>query len=116
MSEVQEVEPADWVTVPDLAQRLEVPVTKVHQMIREGSLLAVRRDGVLRIPAELVASRTALKHLPGLLTLLRDAGFTDEETLHWLYSPDETLPGTPAEAIGRGGATEVKRRAQALAL
>ncbi len=109
------VEPAAWVTLPDLAERLEIPVTKVHQMIHDGALLAVRRDGVLRVPAELVASKHVLKHLPGVLTLLRDAGYSDEEALGWLYSPDDTLPGTPANALAGDLATEVKRRAQALA-
>lgn len=110
------VTPAGWITLPALAERLEVPVTKVHQMIHEGALLAVRRDGVLQVPAELVSTRHALKHLPGLLTLLRDAGYTDDEALRWLYTPDDTLPGTPATALTGDGATEVKRRAQALAL
>ena len=107
-------EPSDWVTLPEVAERLEVPVTKVHQMIRDGALIAVRREGVLRIPAELVAGRNVIKHLPGVLTLLRDAGYTDAEALRWLYSPDDTLPGTPASALAGDGATEVKRRAQAL--
>ena len=106
--------PAGWVTLPELAEQFAVPVTKVRQMIGDGSLLAVRRDGVLRVPVELVAGRNVIKHLPGVLTLLRDAGYNDEEALRWLYSPDDTLPGTPAEALDRGGATEVKRRAQAL--
>jgi hypothetical protein len=57
-----------------------------------------------------------MKHLPGLLTLLRDAGYNDEEALTWLYSPDESLPGTPATALAENRATEVKRRAQALGL
>jgi Rv2175c C-terminal domain of unknown function len=108
------VEPADWLTLPDLAERLELPITRVHQMVRDHALLAVRRDGVLRVPAELVAGRTVLKHLPGVLTLLHDAGYTDEEALRWLYTPDETLPGTPAVALDGDLATEVKRRAQAL--
>jgi hypothetical protein len=108
--------PAEWITLPDLAERLGVPVTKVHQLIRERALIAVRRDGVLRIPAELVAGSTVAKHLPGVLTLLYDAGFNEEEALQWLYSPDDTLPGTPAVALNGPGATEVKRRAQALAL
>jgi hypothetical protein len=108
------VEPADWLTLPDIAERLEVPVTRVHQMVRDRALLAVRREGVLRVPAELMAGRTALKHLPGVLTLLHDAGYNDEEALRWLYTPDDTLPGTPALALGSNGATEVKRRAQAL--
>ena len=108
------VPPSGWVTLPELAERLDVPVTKVHQMIREGGLLAVRRDRVMRVPAELVASRNVIKHLPGVLTLLRDAGYNDDEALRWLYSPDDTLPGTPASALAGDGATEVKRRAQAL--
>jgi hypothetical protein len=105
--------PGGWVTLPDVAARLDVPITKVHQMIRDGALLAVRRNGILNVPAELVAGRTVLKHLPGVLTLLRDAGYNDEEALRWLYTPDDTLPGIPAVALD-GPATEVKRRAQAL--
>jgi Rv2175c C-terminal domain of unknown function len=105
----------DWLTLPEVAERLELPVTKVHQMLREHALLAVRREGVLRVPAELVANRTVLKHLPGVLTLLHDAGYNDEEALRWLYQSDDTLPGrTPAQALGSESATEVKRRAQAL--
>jgi uncharacterized protein len=108
------VQPSGWVDLPDLAERLEVPVTKVHQMIREGALIAVRWQGALRVPAELVANRNVIKHLPGVLTLLRDAGYNEEETLRWLYTADDALPGTPALALGGDGATEVKRRAQAL--
>jgi hypothetical protein len=107
-------QPAEWLSVPDIADRLELPVSRVHQMIREGALIGVRREGALRVPAELVANRTVLKHLPGVLTLLHDAGYSDEEALRWLYHADETLPGTPAEALGGSRATEVKRRAQAL--
>lgn len=89
-------------------------MTKVHQMVRDGTLLAVRRDGVRQVPAELVANRTVLKHLPGVVTLLRDAGYHDDEALGWLYHNDDTLPGTPAQALAGDNATEVKRRAQAL--
>ena len=106
--------PSGWVDLPDVAEQLGVPVTRVHQMLRDGTILAVRRDGVLRVPAELVAGGHVLKHLPGVLTLLRDAGYNDEEALRWLYSPDETLPGTPATALAGQEAIEVKRRAQAL--
>jgi len=110
----QLVEPADWVALPDLASQLEVPVTRVHQMIRDRLLLAVRRDGVLRVPVELVATPNVRKHLPGVLTVLADAGYNDEEALRWLYTADDSLPGTPATALSGPRATEVKRRAQAL--
>jgi Rv2175c C-terminal domain of unknown function len=110
----QNQEPAQWLTLPDIAEDLSVPITRVHQMIRDGALLAVRRDGVLRVPAELMAGDAVRKHLPGVLTLLRDAGYNDEEALRWLYTADDTLPGTPAAALAGNRGTEVKRRAQAL--
>nr|WP_157408745.1 Rv2175c family DNA-binding protein [Actinoplanes sp. N902-109] len=100
--------------LPDVAERLEVSISKVHQMIRDGQLLAIRRDGIRVVPGELVANSTVLKHLPGILTLLRDAGYNDEEALRWLYEPDETLGGSGAVALGGDRAREVKRRAQAL--
>ncbi|MBQ0994496.1 helix-turn-helix domain-containing protein [Micromonospora sp. H61] len=107
-------DPADWLTLPDVAERLDVSISKVHQMIRDRELLAVRRDGVRRIPADLVANQTALKHLPGVLNLLADNGYDDEAVLRWLYEPDDTLPGaTPAAALSGDQAREVKRRAQA---
>jgi hypothetical protein len=110
----QLVEPAEWVFLPDLAEQLDVPITRVHQMIRDHALLAVRRDGVLRVPVELIATPNVRKHLPGVLNLLRDAGYNDEEALRWLYTADDSLPGTPATALSGARATEVKRRAQAL--
>jgi hypothetical protein len=109
-----EVNPAGWLTLPDVAERLDVTISKVHQMIRDRELIAVRQEGIRRVPAELVANATVQKHLPGIITLLHDAGYDDDEMLQWLYRPDDTLPGTPAEALGGDRAREVKRRAQAL--
>jgi hypothetical protein len=108
------VEPAGWVALPDIAEMLDIKITRVHQMVKERSLIAVRRDGVLRVPAELVANATVRKHLPGVLNLLHDAGYNDQEAMRWLYTDDPSLPGTPATALGGPRATEVKRRAQAL--
>lgn len=114
-------EPADaelveteWVNLPDVADRLGVSISKVHQKIRDGQLLAVKRNGVRVVPADLVANDIVLKHLPGILTLLRDAGYNDEEALRWLYEPDETVDGCGAKGLGGDRAREVKRRAQAL--
>jgi uncharacterized protein len=110
----QLVEPAEWVALPDVAEQLSLPITRVHQLIRDHALVAVRRDGVLRVPVELIATPNVRKHLPGVLTLLHDAGYNDEEALRWLYTADDSLPGTPATALSGPRATEVKRRAQAL--
>jgi Rv2175c C-terminal domain of unknown function len=106
--------PAEWINLPDVAERLGVSISKVHQMIRDGALLAVKRDGIRVVPAELIANSTVLKHLPGILTLLHDAGYNDEEALRWLYEPDETVDGCGAVGLGGDRAREVKRRAQAL--
>jgi hypothetical protein len=106
--------PAEWLTMPDAAERLDIPVNRVHQLVRERSLIAVRENGVLRIPADFITEDGVLKHLPGVLNVLYDAGYTEAEALRWLYTADDSLPGTPAEALKGNRATEVKRRAQAL--
>ncbi len=105
----------EWATVPDVAEALGVEVTKVRQFLREGKLLAVRSepDAPLRIPAAFVQEGQVVKHLPGVITLLRDARYGDDEAVRWLFADDD-LPGSPIEALRANRGTEVKRRAQAL--
>lgn len=41
-----------WLSLPDVAETLDLKVTRVHALISEGALLAVRdAEGVRRIPA-----------------------------------------------------------------
>lgn len=107
-----------WLTLPDIAERLGVVVTRVRQMVRDGQLIAVRRgeNRVLMVPADFIGEGRVVKGLIGTITVLRDDGFDDEEMLEWLFTPDDTLPGTPAQALCENRGTEVKRRAQALAV
>jgi hypothetical protein len=99
-----------------VSETLGQSVNKVRQLLRDGQLLAVRRDGDLCVPADFLAGGTPVKGLTGLLTVLQDAGFTRTEMLRWLYSEDESLPGTtPINALRTNHGTEVKRRAQAMA-
>ena len=56
-----------------------------------------------------------MKGLPGTITVLTDSGFTPNDILRWLFTSDDSLPGTPIEALRGNRGTEVKRRAQALA-
>lgn len=105
----------EMLTVPDVAERLGVSVLDVHHRLREGAFLSTRReDGVLVIPALQLDGPGPVKHLGGVLTLLRDAGYSSEEALRWLMTEDDSLPGTPLQALQENRATEVKRRAQAL--
>ncbi len=105
----------EWLDVPDAAARLGLDVSRLRQLVNEGQLLAVRREGVLRVPADFVQEGRVLKGLPGLITVLRDAGYSDDEALRWLYTEDPSLPGSPVRALVENRGTEVKRRAQALA-
>ncbi|UED83698.1 Rv2175c family DNA-binding protein [Streptomyces profundus] len=107
-----------WLTLPDIAEELDIEVTRVRQLVREGQVIAVRRgeNRVLQVPAAFIGEGKVVRGLAGTLTLLRDDGFTDEEMLEWLFTPDDSLPGTPAQALRENRGTEVKRRAQALAV
>lgn len=107
-----------WLTLPDVAELLGVEVTRIRPMIKEGQLIAVRRgeNRVLMVPETFISEGKIVKGLVGTLTVLKDDGFSDEEALEWLFTADPTLPGTPAQALSENRGTEVKRRAQALAL
>jgi hypothetical protein len=107
---------------------LGVPVTRVHQHLRDGHLLAVRREGVVVVPQIFFTDTGHLvKTLPGLLAVLRDGGYRDTEILRWLFTPDESLTvlrdntrepltnARPVDALHSHQAREVVRRAQALA-
>lgn len=101
-----------WASVPQIADQLHLPVTKVHQLIRDGQLLGIRRDGILRIPAEFVLDGLVVKGLPATLTLLRDNGYRDDEIVVWLFEADDSLPGSPISALRENRGREVHRRAQ----
>jgi hypothetical protein len=102
-------------SIPEAAQRLGVPVSRVHQYVRDGHLLAVRRDGALVIPEDFLQGDASVKGLVGTVTVLRDGGYADEEIVRWLFSDDSSLPGTPIAALRSNRGREVKRRAQAMA-
>ena len=103
-------------TPAEVADVLGISANRVRQLLRDGKLMAVPGSGNSRIPADFLQGGAVLKHLPGLLTVLRDGGFSDEEAFEWLFRADDTLPGTPVEALRSNRHTEVTRRAQALAL
>ncbi len=103
----------DTLSVDQLAEALGVGVPQARQHVREGRLVAVRDAGGWAVPADQVQDGTVVKGLPAVITLLRDARFTDDEIVDWLHRADDSLPGTPIEALRANRGTEVKRRAQA---
>ena len=113
----------DWSDWAAAARRLDVTVAKVRTMIRDHELAAaVPRPGAgQQVPTDFlvddaeVGAAVPVKGLPGLLTLLHDSGFDDREAIAWIFT-DMDLPGRPIDALRENRGSEVKRRAQALAL
>ena len=106
----------DWLTIPEVADRLSLPVSRVKQLLRDRKLLAVQRpSGEFAVPAKFLDGEQIIHGLSGTLTLLFDCGFSETEALSWLFTADESLPGTPVQALTEHRRTEVNRRAQALA-
>jgi hypothetical protein len=108
----------EWLDWKAAGAALGVSVSKVRQLIREHQLAAaVPREGAgQQVPAELVMDGEIVKGVPGLLTLLHDGQYDDREILAWLFTPDDSLPGRPIDALRENRGSEVKRRAQAMAL
>jgi hypothetical protein len=105
----------DTLTPAEVAQLLGTSPNRVRQLLRDRKLMAVPGSGNGKIPADFVQDGVILKHLPGLLTVLADGGFSDEEAFDWLFREDDSLPGSPVQALRDDRHTEVTRRAQAAA-
>lgn len=100
-------------TMPEVAEQLGVPVTRAHQLVRDGQLVAVQDSaGKKCVPALLIQDSAVVKSLPSVITQLRDAHFADHEIVEWLFREDASLPGSPIEALRANRGSEVKRRAQ----
>lgn len=106
-----------WLALPDVAERLGTDVVRVRRLVRDRHLVAVRRGErrVLSVPETFIVGDQPLADLHGTLTVLSDAGFGPEESVRWLHTADDSLPGTPVDALREGRKTEIRRRAQALA-
>jgi hypothetical protein len=107
---------SDWLDWSEAAAALGVSVNKVRAMIREHQLAAaVPSPGAgQKVPAELIMDGEVVKGVPGLLTMLHDAGWDDREAIEWIFT-DENFPGRAIDALRENRGSEVKRRAQAMA-
>lgn len=105
----------EWLTVPDVAEVTGRDQREVRRWLQEREIVAVRRGerAVASVPAGFVTPEGPLHHLKGTLSVLADAGYSDVEALAWLHTADDTLPGTPLDALRANRKTEVRRRAQA---
>lgn len=107
----------EWLEWSQAADLLQVSVSKVRQLIREHQLAAVVPvpGAGQQVPADLLLDGLVVKGVPGVLTVLHDGGYDDRAILTWLFTPDDSLPGRPIDALRENRGSEVKRRAQAMA-
>lgn len=105
----------DWLSLPELVEVLGEPLGRVRRLLDELQLVGSRRDGALKVPAVFLMDGRPIPSLRGTLFVLHDAGFTDDEAIDWLLSPDESIGIAPIEALRAGRKSEVRRVAQALA-
>lgn len=105
----------EWLSVPEVADRLGIVPGKVRRLIEEHALFVVVRDGVKLVPGHLIVDGEPLPSIPGTINVLIDAGFTLEGAIEWLYKTEESLGRAPIESLLLGRKSEVRRIAQALA-
>lgn len=126
----------DWLTLPDLAETLGLDLGKVRRLLQDRHLVGVKRGerAVFQVPAAFVidaadqppgtglagakasggqTGKAVLGTLRGTVVVLSDAGFGDAEILEWLFTPDDSLGGTPVGSLLAGRRAEVRRLAQA---
>ncbi len=105
----------EWLTVPDLGERLGLRLSDVRQLLVDRQLVGFRIGprNVMSVPSKFVDEAGPLPELPGTFTVLADGRMNDAEILRWLFTPDVTLPvpGAPIDALRAGFKTEVRRRA-----
>lgn len=107
----------EWLPLPDVAELLNVSITRVHSLLDERSLAALRVGDrrIRKIPAAFIQDGEVVDSLRGTIVVLSDAGYSDEDLITWLFTPDESLRGRPIDALREGRKTEIRRRAQTLA-
>jgi hypothetical protein len=107
---------AQWLSVPDVCERLGLTPGRVHRLVEERALLGMKIDGVFKIPELFLMGDEPLGDLRGTAVVLLDGGFSDTDAVEWLLSANESLGVAPIDALRAGRKTEVRRLAQTLAL
>ncbi|PRI11801.1 Rv2175c family DNA-binding protein [Leucobacter massiliensis] len=102
-------------TVPELVDELGLAPGKIHRLIEDHQLAAIRHEGVLKVPAEFIVDGHPLPPLRGTLLVLLDAGFAEDEAVSWLLAHNEELGERPIAALRGGRKSSVRRATQALA-
>ncbi len=109
---------SEWLSVPECAEVLGVPLSRVRELLRERYLIAVRRgeNNALYLPAGQIIDGEegpeVLATVRGTVIVLADAGLSDDVIVEWLTSVHDELDATPLDALRSGKRAPVRRLAQ----
>ena len=108
----------ELLTLKEVAEKLDLPITRVFDLLNARKFIAWRdAEGQRLVPEAFFNAKGVIsKHVSGVITVLSDNGWGDNEILAHLFTEDESLPGRPIDALHGHLAREVMRRAQAMAL
>ena len=102
----------NWMSLDQAAEALNVPKGRVNRLLEEYSMVAVKRDGQLMIPADVIVSGEPLAPLRGTIIMLLDSGYSIEESINWLFTHSDVLGQTPLQSLLEGKKAPVRRLAQ----
>ncbi len=109
---------SEWLSVPECAEALGVPLSRVRELLRERHLIATRRgdNNALYLPAGQIVDGDdgpeVLATVRGTVTVLADAGLSDDVIVEWLTTTHDELAATPLDALRSGKRAPVRRLAQ----
>lgn len=107
-------------SVPECAEVLGVPLSRVREFLRERYLIAVRRgeNNALYLPAGQIIDGEAgpeiLATVRGTVMVLADAALSDDVIVEWLMTVNDELGESPLDALRSGKRAPVRRLAQAV--
>ena len=106
----------ELLSMQQVADKLGLPITRAYDLLQDRKVIVWDSPEGKRVPLAFFNDKGSIaKHVTGVITVLTDGGYDDEEILRHLFTADDSLPGRPIDALHGHLAREVIRRAQASA-
>ena len=106
----------ELLSMQQVADKLGLPITRAYDLLQDRKFIVWDSPEGKRVPLAFFNDKGSIaKHVTGVITVLTDGGYDDEEIRRHLFTADDSLPGRPIDALHGHLAREVIRRAQASA-
>ena len=106
----------ELLSMQQVADKLGLPITRAYDLLQDRKFIVWDSPEGKRVPLAFFNDKGSIaKHVTGVITVLTDGGYDDEEILRHLFTADDSLPGRPIDALHGHLAREGIRRAQASA-